>query len=361
MAPKRTRFGGSHDHKSGTSITNGKGKASIVEQAPADSQSSHEKIIEVPLCFSLYHSSREELLLKQAQPPNLKGDGANVEQDAEVWLEAMDDYFEAAGTHPWNQTMLSMFGLTRDTKIWWKQHCQDSDIVGTSQSSEEIKDDVTAHYLPPTYRATKMNEFLSFRQLSSTLEEYYFKFVTLQRYAPKVTLEQQVVRICQGLIEPLNNKLETLRPTTLQDALLRAKPLAKEIKETTQGLQDYPSRRARLDNWNSGPANQAYQSTLVVATTTTTIEFPNVRCFKCQQYGHYRNSYPRTTRASSANAIPVNANERGQPNVRGGRRRGNMNQGCEAYTRGNAAIGQPILGDEADERGALHAASNNCQ
>ncbi|MCO5606848.1 hypothetical protein L7F22_061039 [Adiantum nelumboides] len=55
MAPKRTRFGGPHDHKAGTSNTNGKEKAPIVQQArkapvvnqtPADSQSNHEKIIE---------------------------------------------------------------------------------------------------------------------------------------------------------------------------------------------------------------------------------------------------------------------------------------------------------------------------
>ncbi|MCO5610183.1 hypothetical protein L7F22_064419 [Adiantum nelumboides] len=169
-----------------------------------------------------------------------KGEGTNVERDAEVWLETIDNYFKAAGTHPQNQTMLAMFRLTGDTKIWWKQHYQDFNIVGTSQSWEEIKDAVTACYLPPAHIATKINEFSSLQRLSSTLEEDYSKFVTLRRYAPKMTLELQVARFCQGLIEPLNNRLEALRPTTLQDALLRAKPkLAKEIKETTQGKQDF--------------------------------------------------------------------------------------------------------------------------
>ncbi|MCO5591611.1 hypothetical protein L7F22_045600 [Adiantum nelumboides] len=164
-----------------------------------------------------------------------KGEGATVERDAEVWLEAMDAYFEATGTHPQNQMMLAMFKLTENAKIWWKMHCRDSDIIGTSQSWEEIKNAITMRYLPPAHKATKMNEFFSLRQLSFTLEEYYSKFVTLQRYAPKMTLEQQVTSFCQGLIEPLDNKLKALRPTTLQNTLLRAKPLAKEIKETTQG------------------------------------------------------------------------------------------------------------------------------
>ncbi|MCO5549191.1 hypothetical protein L7F22_002657 [Adiantum nelumboides] len=54
----------------------------------------------------------KKLFLKLAQPPNFKGEGVNVERDAEVWLEEMDDYFEAAGIHPQNQTMLAMFRLT---------------------------------------------------------------------------------------------------------------------------------------------------------------------------------------------------------------------------------------------------------
>ncbi|MCO5577903.1 hypothetical protein L7F22_031738 [Adiantum nelumboides] len=139
---------------------------------------------------ALYTFSQEKkLFLKQVQPPNFKGEGANVERDAEVWLEAMDDYFEVARTQPQNQTMLAMFRLTEDAKIWWKQHCHDSDIVGSSQSWEEIKAIVIARYLPPAHRATKMNEFFSLWQLSSTLEEYHSKFVTLRRYTPKMTLE----------------------------------------------------------------------------------------------------------------------------------------------------------------------------
>ncbi|MCO5549145.1 hypothetical protein L7F22_002611 [Adiantum nelumboides] len=134
----------------------------------------------------------KKLLLKLAQHPNFMGEGVNVERDAEVCLEAMDEYFEAAETHPQNQTMLAVFRLTGDAKIWWKTHCRDSDIIGASQTWEQIKDAVTARYLPPAHKATKINEFFSLRQMSSTLEEYYFKFVTLRRYAPKMTLEHQV-------------------------------------------------------------------------------------------------------------------------------------------------------------------------
>ncbi|WP_165349305.1 retrotransposon gag family protein, partial [Enterobacter cloacae complex sp. 4DZ1-17B1] len=140
--------------------------------------------------------------------------------------------------------MLAMFRLSGDAKIWWKQHCRDLDIKGSFQSWEDIKAAVMERYLPPAYKTLKMNEFFSLRQLTSSVEEYYSKFFTLRRYAPKMTLEQQVARFCQGLIDPLNNQLEALRPATLQDALLRAKPLAKEIQRATQDRQYYLSKRA---------------------------------------------------------------------------------------------------------------------
>ena len=71
----------------------------------------------------------KKLLLKQAQPPSFNGEGSKVEQDAEVWIEAMSDYFAAAGTTPANQSMLSRFRLTGDAKLWWKQWCKDKGVL----------------------------------------------------------------------------------------------------------------------------------------------------------------------------------------------------------------------------------------
>ena len=54
------------------------------------------------------------------QPPSFKGEGTNVEKEAEAWIEAMDDYFIAAGTSTANRSMLALFRLTREAKLWWK-------------------------------------------------------------------------------------------------------------------------------------------------------------------------------------------------------------------------------------------------
>ena len=75
-----------------------------------------------------------------------------------------------------------------------------------------------------------MNEFFSLQQWDLSLEEYHSRFVTLQKHAPAMTIAQQVAQICQGLNTPLDSHLEAMRPITLQDVLLKAKPIAKESR-----------------------------------------------------------------------------------------------------------------------------------
>ena len=185
---------------------------------------------EIPQDNAVYTEVQEKkLLLKQMQPPSFKGEGMDIEKEAESWIETMDDYFTAVGTTATNRSMLALFRLSGEAKLWWKQHCRDIGISENSQSWSEIKQAVKERYLPPAHEALKMNEFFRLRQLSLTLEEYYSKFVTLQRHAPpRMSIEQQVTRFCQGLNEPVSLQLEAMSPSTVQDALLRAKPLIRE-------------------------------------------------------------------------------------------------------------------------------------
>ncbi|MCO5556820.1 hypothetical protein L7F22_059498 [Adiantum nelumboides] len=172
-------------------------------------------------------TQEKKLLLKQVQLPTFKGEGPNIDRDTEAWIEAMDDYFLAARTASENQAMLRMFHLSGDAKLWWKQHCRDN--PNSSPSWEKMKQAMKERYLPPAHQALKINEFYALRQLGLTLEEYYSKFASLRRYAPSMSTEQQIARFCQGLNRPLSTRLEAMRPTSIQDALIRAKPLATEV------------------------------------------------------------------------------------------------------------------------------------
>ncbi|MCO5607404.1 hypothetical protein L7F22_061600 [Adiantum nelumboides] len=137
--------------------------------------------------------------------PSFRGEGDDVEKKAEAWIEAMDGYFIAVKTTSANQSMLGMFQLTSDAKLWWKQHCHDIGVAENSQSWREIKQAVKEVHLPSAHKALKMNEFFALKQRGLSLEDYYLKFVSLRHYAPAMTIEQQVVQFCQGLNEPISS------------------------------------------------------------------------------------------------------------------------------------------------------------
>ena len=157
----------------------------------------------------------KKLLLKINQSPLFKGEGKDIEQDAKIWIEAMNDYFLAAGTLPANQFMISRFCLQGNAKLWWKQQCRDNCATEGSQSWALIKQTVVVTYLPPDHQVLKMNEFFQLCQINVTLDDYYSKFVALCCYAPLMSQEQQISRFCQGLNAPLDARLEAMRPTSL--------------------------------------------------------------------------------------------------------------------------------------------------
>ncbi|MCO5549345.1 hypothetical protein L7F22_002815 [Adiantum nelumboides] len=239
----------------------------------------------------------------------------------------MDDYFLAAGIAPKNQAMLGMFCLTGDAKLWWKKHCRDNPT--SSPSWEGMKQAVKERYLPPAHQALKMNEFYALQQLGLTLEEYYSKFVSLRRYVPQMTMEQQIARFCQGLNRPLSTLLQTMRPTSIQVALIRAKPLSMERGN--------------------------------VATATLEQDLPNVHCYECNQWGHFWNRCPQKQNPGIIARDSPQPPQANQGNNQRGGRNGGLGRGRRVGSgaRTFAAVGEPTLNDDEKERATLFAAIDN--
>ena len=87
-----------------------------------------------------------------------------------------------------------------------------------------MKEAVKERYLLLDHETLKMNEFYGLTQKHLLVDAYYSEFVKLKRYAPPMTKPQAVSCSVQGLNPPLNHRLESMRPKSLQDAVLRAKP-----------------------------------------------------------------------------------------------------------------------------------------
>ena len=135
-------------------------------------------------------AQEKKFLLKQIKPPEFDGKGRTVQADAKIWIESMEDYFEAAGTAPANQAMLAKLKLTGEARLWWKQWCRDQAISEGTVTWDKLKEAVRGRYLPPSYRTQKMNEFYELKQLGLSLEAYYSKFVSLLKYAPPMDMTQ---------------------------------------------------------------------------------------------------------------------------------------------------------------------------
>ncbi|MCO5606570.1 hypothetical protein L7F22_060758 [Adiantum nelumboides] len=174
---------------------------------------------------ALYTEVQEKkLLLKQMQPSSFRGEGDDVEKKAEVWIEAMDDYFIAAKITPANQSML---GVAEDSQSW-----------------REIKQAIKEMYLPLAHEALKMNKFFALKQQGLSLEEYYSKFISLRRYALAMTIEQQKTRANQAQEEIVNLK------TALELVTKERDSSARENENFLRDLIDLQSQLTRKEAQN---------------------------------------------------------------------------------------------------------------
>ncbi|MCO5558716.1 hypothetical protein L7F22_012302 [Adiantum nelumboides] len=157
-------------------------------------------------------------------------------------------------------------------------------------------------YLPPSYLTTKMNEFLACVRRGKTIDTYYEDFIKLSRHAPLITEEQKLSRFILGLEGKLADEVEALRPTSLADALIWAKPkLSSFLKSNNQQGEQ---KREQPYHFESSHRPYKFQ---MMATPVNRSEVQPVRvnalpiiqggrpmyCFECGQEGHKRIHCPQ--------------------------------------------------------------------
>ncbi|MCO5552097.1 hypothetical protein L7F22_005607 [Adiantum nelumboides] len=147
-----------------------------------------------------------------------------------------------------------------------------------------------------------MNEFLACVWRGRTIDTYYEEFLKLSRYAPLITEEQNLSRFILGWERKLADEVEALRPTSLADALIRAKPkFSSSLKSNNQQGEQ---KREQSYHFESSHKPQKFQS---VAKPVNQLEVQPVRvnalpitqggrpihCFECGQEGHKKMHCPQ--------------------------------------------------------------------
>ena len=191
--------------------------------------------------------------------------------------------------------MIARYKLTREAKLWWKKWCREQTIDKTTTTWKLIKEAVKERYLPLNHETLKMNEFYGLTQKHLLVDAYYPEFIKLKRYAPPMTKPQAVSHFMQGLNPPLNHRLESMRPESLQDAILQAKLLEEEIRPSSHICKQTPLFKTIPRDFlrpNHNLANPRVSQHQNINSSLQDMAWKNGLCYNCFQLGHHRAQYP---------------------------------------------------------------------
>ena len=313
------------------------------------------------------------------RPESFSGEGKDVAKEAEAWIEALDDYFLLVNTSAENESMIARYKLIGEAKLWWKEWCREQLIDESTVVWKVIKEAIKERYLPLDHETLKMNEFYGLTQKHLSVDAYYSEFVKLKRYAPTMTKPQAVSRFVRGLNPPLNHRLESMRPISLQDAVLRAKPLEEEIRASGNFCKRPPPFQPRdRDPPRQNPSNVNPRMPHLHNSDASNqdMAWKNGLCYNCFQAGHRRAQCPYPPRTvpppKVPNPNPILQNPRGRAaminppmdqQARPYNKRGRFNPRGRGDGRANVAAifggDEANLQDEEDNRAKVYAATEH--
>ncbi|MCO5601287.1 hypothetical protein L7F22_055406 [Adiantum nelumboides] len=214
----------------------------------------------------------------------------------------MEDYFDLAEYNFVAKGIMGRAKIKGPAKTWWKLNCKSRGVLEITQSWEELQLRLRERYSPPNYLTTKMNEFLACVRRSRTIDTYYEDFIKLSRHSLLITEEQKLSRFILGLEGKLADDVEALRPTSLADALIWAKPkfgsFLKSNNQQGEQKREQPyhfesSHRSHKFQNMARPINRSEVQPVRVNALPITQGGRPMHCFECGQEEHKRMHCPQ--------------------------------------------------------------------
>ncbi|MCO5568856.1 hypothetical protein L7F22_022557 [Adiantum nelumboides] len=241
-------------------------------------------------------------LLRTVQHEPFTGEDSDNASKLEEWIISMEDYFALAEYNFFFKGIMGREKIKGPAKIWWKLDSKSKNVAKITQSWEESQLHLRERYSSPNYLTTKMNEFLACVRRGWTIDTYYEEFIKLSRYAPLITEEQKLSRFILGLEEKLADEVKALRPTSLADALIWAKPkfssFLKSNNQQGEQKREQPyhfesSHRSQKFQSVATPVNQQEVQPVHVNALLITQGGRPIHCFECGQEEHKRMHCPQ--------------------------------------------------------------------
>jgi len=96
---------------------------------------------------ALDHDVREAL--HKAQPSIFRGEGKNLGEVAESWIDAMDEYLDVASYNERSRMALARLKIAQVAKTRWKNHCESNHIDQNHVGWEVMKEYLRRQFCPP--------------------------------------------------------------------------------------------------------------------------------------------------------------------------------------------------------------------
>ncbi|XP_050365491.1 uncharacterized protein LOC126784026 [Argentina anserina] len=219
---------------------------------------------------------------------------------ADHWIESMETYFKMIECSEIEKRKIATFFLKDDALDWWKSMRQTVDV------STFTWDGFTAlfreKYFPATVQENLELEFLALAQGDMTIREYDTRFSQLYRYVRPMGVTSLAQKFLRGLKQEYKTIISALCLST-KELMYESAMNLEQVDKTRVG--DVGDRDAKgkgkaisSGSGHSGPKGgswkrpRPYYQIPAKATSPSVRTAPirplaSVRCFVCNEMGHY--------------------------------------------------------------------------